>query len=105
MDCRPSKGVQEDFLCKAYRASCPLQTPGEACKSNNIWRAKQAVQDGQYRKAIKALTSECLATPSEVIQEMLSKDPQAAHSLRACHSEGSKVLPQQLCPRPVRPPP
>ncbi len=37
-----------------------------------------AVQDGQYSKAIKALTSNGLATPSqEILQEMLSKHPQA----------------------------
>ena len=48
-------------------------------RSRNIWRAKKAVQDGQYSKAIKALTSNGLATPSrEVLQEMLSKHPQSA---------------------------
>ena len=39
----------------------------------NIRRAKLAVQDGQYSKAIKALTSEGLASPSAaVLQEMLN---------------------------------
>lgn len=46
-------------------------------QSNNIRRAKQAVQDGQYSKAIKALTSVGLATPTpEILQEMLRKHPQ-----------------------------
>ena len=48
-------------------------------QSSNIRRAKLAVQDGQYSKAIMALTSDGLATPSaEVLEEMLSKHPQAA---------------------------
>ena len=47
-------------------------------RNSNIRRAKCAVQDGQYSKAIKALTSDGLATPSsEVMQEMQSKHPQA----------------------------
>ena len=36
-----------------------------------------AVQDGQYNKALKALTSDGLAPPTtEVLQEMLNKHPQ-----------------------------
>ena len=47
--------------------------------SRNIRRAKLAVQDGQYSKDIKTLTSVGLATPSaEVLQEMLVKHPQTA---------------------------
>ena len=46
--------------------------------SINIRRAKKATQEGQYNKAIKALTSDGLATPSApVLQEMLSKHPQS----------------------------
>ena len=60
-------------------------------RNYNIRRAKQAVQDGQYSKAIKALTSDGLATPSaEVLQEMLTKHPQSA--------------PPSLPPGPVPPP-
>ena len=45
--------------------------------SHNIRRAKRAVQEGQYSKAIKALTSNGLASPSpEILQEMLGKHPQ-----------------------------
>ena len=55
--------------------------------SNNIRRAKRAVQDGQYRKAIKALTSDGLANPSpEVLQEMQSKHPQVPPCPAACSS-------------------
>ena len=47
-------------------------------QSSNARRAKLAVQDGQYRKVIQALTSQGLASPSpEVIQEMQAKHPQA----------------------------
>ena len=46
--------------------------------ASNFRRAKRAVQDGQYSKAIKALTSDGLASPSpEILQEMQSKHPQA----------------------------
>ena len=49
-----------------------------ASSAANIRRAKQAVQDGLYSKAIKALTSEGLASPSTtILHEMLSKHPQA----------------------------
>ena len=48
-------------------------------RSINIRRAKMATQDGQYSKAIRALTSDGLATPSAtVLQEMLTKHPQSA---------------------------
>ena len=44
---------------------------------HNIRRARSAVHDGQYTKAIQALTSEGLASPSnEVLNEMISKHPQ-----------------------------
>ena len=45
---------------------------------SNARRAKMPVQDGQYRKAIQALTSEGLAAPCpKVIQEMQINHPQA----------------------------
>ena len=44
---------------------------------HNIRQARSAVHDGQYTKAIQALTSEGLASPSnEVLNEMISKHPQ-----------------------------
>ena len=46
--------------------------------SHNIRRARLAAQEGQYSKAINALTSNGLASPSpEILQEMLVKHPQA----------------------------
>ena len=54
---------------------------GKATSSStphNIRSARLAVQEGQYSKAIKALTSNGLALPSpEILQEMLVKHPQA----------------------------
>ena len=48
-------------------------------QSCNLRRARLAIQDGQYSKAINSLTSNGLATPSdEVLQEMLAKHPQTA---------------------------
>ena len=47
-------------------------------RSINVRRAKMATQEGQYGKAIKALTSDGLATPSDsVFLEMLAKHPQS----------------------------
>ena len=69
-----------DFFAEAVSAGCslskrcPVDSSQRMC---NIRRAKSAVQDGQYRKAIKALTSGGLASPcKEVLREMLSKHPQ-----------------------------
>ena len=51
---------------------------GHSC-SNNAHRARLAVQSGRYGKAMKALSSAGIATPSpEVIQEMLNKHSQTA---------------------------
>ena len=51
-------------------------------RNKNIRRAKLAVQNGQYRKAIKALSSEGLAEPSsEVLTEMIAKHPKWTHPL------------------------
>ena len=60
--------------------------------SSNIRRAKLAVQDGQFSKAIKALTSDGLAIPSaDVLQDMLAKHPQST----------PPSLPPGLVPPPV----
>ena len=68
-----------------------IQSSSGSQRSHNIRRAKLAVQDGQYNKAIKALISNGLATPSaEVLGAMLNKHPQAS--------------PPTLPPGPVPPP-
>ena len=47
-------------------------------RKTNLRRAKQAVQDGQFSKAIAALTSSGLAEPSaDIVEELLAKHPQA----------------------------
>ena len=70
-----SEAVAEgQFLSRHAQSSSPSSQ-----LSRNIKRAKLAVQDGQYSKAIKTLTSVGLATPSaEVLQEMPVKHPQIA---------------------------
>jgi hypothetical protein len=42
----------------------------------NIKRARQAIQDGHYRKAIQALSSSGLAPVSEIVKDDLLKHPQ-----------------------------
>ena len=60
--------------------------------SSNIRRAKLAVQDGQFSKAIKALSSDGLAIPSAaVLQDMLAKHPKST----------PPSLPPGLVPPPV----
>ena len=54
------------------------QTAEVSQKSHNIRRAKFAVQEGRYRKAIQALTSAGLADVSEAVMgEMQAKHPQS----------------------------
>ena len=53
------------------------QSHSSSTFTSNFRKAKLAAQDGQYSKAIKALTSDELATPSpEILQEMQNKHPQ-----------------------------
>ena len=50
----------------------------DTVRASNARRAKRAVEAGQYRKAIQALTSGGLAPPSaEIVDEMLAKHPQS----------------------------
>ena len=54
------------------------QTVGVSQKSHNIRKAKSAVQEGRYRKAIQNLTSAGVAEASEaVVREMRAKHPQS----------------------------
>ena len=62
---------------RSEKSSSPAGSPLRGNRNTNIRRAKAAVQDGQYNKALKALTSDGLAPPTpEVLQEMLNKHPQ-----------------------------
>lgn len=50
----------------------------DTVRAANVRRAKRAVQAGQYRKGIQALSSEGLALPTDaILEEMQSKHPQA----------------------------
>ena len=52
--------------------------PLETLRKANARRARRAVEDGQYRKAIQSLSSGGLANvTSEVLEEMLAKHPKA----------------------------
>ena len=65
-----------DARSLSKRADCSSSTSSQ--RSNNARRARLAVQDGRFSKAIQALSSEGLALPSPtVIQEMKDKHPQA----------------------------
>ena len=67
----------------------PKKGHSELLLATNARCARCAVEDGQYTKATKALTSDSLAQIScEVLAKMLGP------------TEGPKVLPQWQCPRP-----
>ena len=78
------------------RSSARLQgkskcVSSESMRRSNASRARRAVEDGQYRKAIQSLTSVGLAQASaDIANEMLAKHPQAN--------------PPHLPPDPVPPP-
>ncbi len=64
--------------------SPPTGSPGSA-RSSNIKRAKTAVQNCLYSKAIQALSSEGLASPSPaILEEMQDKHPQDDPPLLSC---------------------
>ena len=66
-----------EAVAGGHSLSKRAQSSSGSQRSRNIRRAKLAVQDGQYSKAIKALTSNGMATLSaEVLEEMLEKHPQ-----------------------------
>ena len=51
----------------------------KAPQRTNARRARSAVEEGQYRKAIQALCSEGLTPPSSVVlEEILAKHPQVS---------------------------
>ncbi len=70
--------VLADWDCQV-RKKKPKKPPRESLRKVNARRARRAVEDGQYRKAIQALSSEGLANVSpKVLEEMLAKHPQSA---------------------------
>ena len=75
-------GLWTDYLISAEkghrrRGGKKKASQHESILAANIRRAKRAVEAGQYRKGIQALTSEGLAPPSDdILAEMLAKHPQ-----------------------------
>ena len=67
----------EDKLSRQRKK--PNKAPQETLQRTNARRARSAVEEGQYWKAIQALCSEGLAPPSSaVLEEMLAKHPQVS---------------------------
>ena len=57
----------------------PRERTVEFQREINVRRTRQAIEDGQYKKAIQALMSDSVAQASaEVLNEMLAKHPQAS---------------------------
>ena len=70
--------VGEDRL--NHRRGRPKKVTSESSHVANARRARRAMEDGQYKKAIQSLTSDGLAPASaEVYEEMLAKHPQSLH--------------------------
>ena len=70
--------VGEDRL--NHRRGRPKKVTSESSRVANARRARRAMEDGQYKKAIQSLTSDGLAPASaEVYEEMLAKHPQSPH--------------------------
>ena len=71
-------GLWAEFLAPDRR-KCRKKTPHpDAVRTSNARRAKRAVEAGQYRKGIQALTSGGIAPASvEIRDEMLAKHPQS----------------------------
>ena len=71
-----------DFLISVEKSYRHRRGKKNASQQESVWaasirQAKQAVEVGQYRKGIQALTSKGLAPPSaDILAEMLAKNPQ-----------------------------
>ena len=76
-------GLWSDFLASEGNTNRCRHVPKKASnldslRAANARRARRAVEAGQYRKAIQALTSEGLSPPtSDILDEMLTKHPQS----------------------------
>ena len=81
-----------DAASDSHHSRKKKKAPQEMLRRSNARRARRAVEDGQYRKAIQALSSGGLAPPTpEVLNEMLAKHPQ----------DPLPVLPTDPCPTPA----
>ena len=55
---------------------CSRKVSAQSTLKSKIQRAKRAIEDGQLSRALKMLSSECLALPSnEVVNDMIAKQP------------------------------
>ena len=76
-------GLWSDFLAGEGNTNGRRHVPKkpsnlDSLRAANARRARRAVEAGQYRKAIQALTSEGFSPPtSEILDEMLTKHPQS----------------------------
>ena len=89
------RGHCRDKRLKARLARCcpPADRSPDFLRRNNVSRARRAVGDCQYRKALQSLTSAGLAQPSQVVlDEMLAKRP----------SSCPPTLPTDSVPPPVQ---
>ena len=67
----------EEEESRLSRRRKPRIVSEESLRASNVRRAKRAVEEGQYKKALQALRSEGLAKPNQdVYKEMLLKHPQ-----------------------------
>ena len=72
-----SETLKSEERLHKRRRKPKMQSP-DSLRQSNTRRARQAMDDGQYKKAAQALTSDGLAPAStEVYAEMLNKHPQS----------------------------
>ena len=84
--------ANHSLKARLSRSSSSGSSPDAVLRSNVI-RARRAVGDGQYRKALQSLSSAGLAQPSaDVLVEMLAKHPPSANP----------ALPEDTPPPPVQ---
>ena len=75
-------GRNHSFGAPVSEASFQHPPSAESTRSTNARRARRAVENGQYKKAIQSLSSAGFAPPSEdVLDEMLAKHPQSGRPL------------------------
>ena len=67
--------------CRSRKRLSNTPPSAESTRSTNARRARRAVENGQYKKAIQSLSSAGFAPPSEdVLDEMVAKHPQSGAS-------------------------
>ena len=98
-------GILVIYLLCAWSAISPSSQPAsdQTTEAAKLGRCKQAMEDGQFGKAGKILSSDGLAAVSlEVYQEMLSKHPSPPSS-SVITAEPSTASNDEFCPIPTAP--